>query len=447
MNRQGLDYSKTLQRLARLDTGAVSDALDGLSLEGVALGLRPLTVPRRISGRVVTVELKAGAACRSARHLGTAAIESVRAGDVIVVANGGRTEMAGWGGILSAAAKQKGVAGVVVDGACRDLDEAQALDFPVYAKAGVPVTARGRVVEASYNRPIDVAGLRVNPGDLVIADRSGVVFVPVSRAGEVISKAETIASFEKRLLEKVLAGAFPTSVMDTEYESVLGSGEGKQRISERFTEWKELGTATISDALDRFGIAGQGSGIKPIESGFRLAGFAFTVRMVPLATANETVGDFIDDVPEGNVVVIDNGGKQDATVWGDILTTVAQQRRLGGTVIHGVCRDTARSVELKYPLFSRGNTMRTGKGRVRLEAVNVPVFLGRVSVRPGDIIVGDRDGVVVIPRQREEEVLAAARNIREAEVAIRSTVQRGGRLDRARERLGYHTLQSLRSNC
>src|SRR5207245_7999461 len=107
-----------------------------------------------------------------------------------------------------------------------------------------------------------------------------------------------------------------------------------------------------------------------------------------------SVGDYIDDVPPGDVVVLDNGGRLDATVWGDILTIMAHRRNLGGTVIHGVCRDVDRSLELNYPIFSRGNYMRTGKDRVQADGYNVPVSLGEVRVVPGQLLLGDADGIV-----------------------------------------------------
>jgi len=207
-------------------------------------------------------------------------------------------------------------------------------------------------------------------------------------------------------------------------------------------ELRSHATTTLSDAMDRLGLAGQAFGIVPLDRGFRLAGPAFTARTIPVAAVSGTVGDYIDDVPPGSIVVLDNGGRLDATVWGDILTIMAHRRELGGTVINGVCRDAARSLELGYPIFSRGVYMRTGKGRVQADAVQVPVSLGEVRVEPGDLVVGDADGIVVIPRSRQEEVLAASREISEAEARIRQEIERGSRLDEARRRHRYFQLQS-----
>ncbi len=206
----------------------------------------------------------------------------------------------------------------------------------------------------------------------------------------------------------------------------------------------KLGTTPVSDALDRLGLGGQALGIKPVDRNFILCGRAHTVRNEPMTAGHkgESVGDYIDEVPEGGVVVIDNGGRLDATVWGDILTIMANRNKLGGTVIHGVCRDSTRALALDYPIFSRGTYMRTGKDRVRADAYNEPISLGEVRVLPGDLMLGDGDGIVVIAREHEEAVLKAAQEIDEAEEKIRNEIMKGGRLDAAREKFKYHSLQS-----
>ena len=207
----------------------------------------------------------------------------------------------------------------------------------------------------------------------------------------------------------------------------------------------KLDTSNISDALDRLGIAGQCLGIKPRDPRFRLTGRAFTLLYGPVGKPAGTVGEFIDDVPSGYAIAIDNGGRENATVWGDILTEVAHHRGIAGTVIDGACRDTALCLELGYPVFSRSYSMRTGKDRVQLEGTDVPINLGDARVAPGDILRGDADGVVVIPRQHEFEVLAAAEEIFAREESIRKAIRAGKRLDDARKELGYHHLQTKRS--
>lgn len=208
------------------------------------------------------------------------------------------------------------------------------------------------------------------------------------------------------------------------------------------TSLAEFDTSGLSDAMDRLGIAGQVRGIFPLYESFHLAGRAFTGMYQPVDVAGGTVGDYIDDVPTGSVIMLDNAGRTDVTVWGDILTLVASKRQLAGTVIDGVCRDSRRSRELNYPVFSRGQWMRTGKDRVQLTGLDVPVTIGGVRVRPGDVVVGDGDGVVVVPRERELEVLETVREIEAAEESIRGALLSGLSLVDARRQFGYHGLQT-----
>jgi regulator of RNase E activity RraA len=206
--------------------------------------------------------------------------------------------------------------------------------------------------------------------------------------------------------------------------------------------FRALPTAAVSDALDRLGLPGSAWGVAPLSDGARIAGRAFTVRYVPVGAGGGTVGDFLDDVPPGAVVVIANSGRTDCTVWGDIMTTVALARGIAGTVIDGVCRDVSLALERSYPLFTRGRFMRTGKDRVTVAEVGATVTLCDVQVVPGDVVLGNADGVVVVPRAREVEVLDLARGIEAAEQLILADVRDGLPLKEARSRRGYHALQS-----
>lgn len=203
-----------------------------------------------------------------------------------------------------------------------------------------------------------------------------------------------------------------------------------------------LDTPSVSDALDRLGLVGQCLGIAPLESYVgTIAGPAFTVRYAPAASPPGTVGDFIDDVPAGSVVVIDNGGRADCTVWGDIMTQFSAARGIAATVIDGVCRDVGVALRVGYPLFTRGRFMRTGKDRVQVEAVGDAVAIGGARVSAGDIVVADVNGVVVVPRDRAAEIAALAQSIEAAEAAIRERIADGASLASARQALGYHDLQ------
>jgi regulator of RNase E activity RraA len=204
----------------------------------------------------------------------------------------------------------------------------------------------------------------------------------------------------------------------------------------------KLDTATLSDALDKLGIAGQCHRIQPRSSTFRMTGRAWTLLYGPAGNPPGTVGDYIDDVPPGSVIVLDNGGRENATVWGDILTEIAHRRGIAGTLIDGICRDVALCLELGYPIYSKAHWMRTGKDRVQVEATGVPVNIGDARVAPGDLVRGDADGVVVIPKEHEDAVLDTAEAIEAAENRIREAVRGGMRLDEARRHFKYHQLQT-----
>ncbi|MBY0411898.1 MAG: RraA family protein [Burkholderiaceae bacterium] len=205
----------------------------------------------------------------------------------------------------------------------------------------------------------------------------------------------------------------------------------------------KLDCAALSDALDRSGIAGQCYEISPRDPGFGMAGHAYTVLYRPAGHDEEGfVGDFIDDVPPGSVITIDNRGHDTMGTWGNILTEMAHFRKMAGTVIDGINRDVSLCRELNYPIYSRGHWMRTGKGRIQLAGLQVPVQIGGVTVHPGDLLRGDADGVVVIPRSMREQVLRYAEEISAQENAIRAGIRAGLRMDEARKAHHYHHLQS-----
>ena len=209
-------------RLARLDSCAVSDALDTLGLKGVASGIERLATDRRISGRVVTVKLEAddGRPVAS-RHLGTTAIETAQPGDVIVLEQRTGVDAACWGGNLSLGAQLRGVAGVVIDGPGRDMDEARQYEFPVFARAHTARTARGRIVETGTNVPITVGEVTVSPGDYVVADGSGVAFIASAEIERVLDAAEAIAERERAMVAALRDGTPITQVMGKSYETLL----------------------------------------------------------------------------------------------------------------------------------------------------------------------------------------------------------------------------------
>ncbi len=210
-------------RFEKLSTTNVSDALDALGYKGATYGIRPM-MPNwgKCVGPAVTVKMTAAGETKAKHHLGVKAIEAAEQGDIIIIDNGGRIDTSCWGGILANGAKMKGISGVVIDGACRDLDDCVEIDFPVYARGTVVATARGRIMEEATNVMIQFGGVQVRPGDIVMGDRSGVVIVPQEHIEEVLDKAEALYTKEENMIRDIRNGQ---SMMDVDtkynYEKML----------------------------------------------------------------------------------------------------------------------------------------------------------------------------------------------------------------------------------
>lgn len=207
----------------------------------------------------------------------------------------------------------------------------------------------------------------------------------------------------------------------------------------------QLDVPSVSDAMDRLGIACGLLNIKPVVPGVKMCGQAFTVHYTACGAVKGTVGDFLDDVAPGQVVVIDNGGRIDCTVWGDLMSIYASKNKVAGTLIDGVCRDVPVIRELRYPVFSKGCYMSTGKDRVFADRINEPVTICSRQVLPGDLILADDSGAVVIPFSMAAQVLKIAQEIESAENQIIAYIQSGSTLKDARKKTGYHTLQTRES--
>lgn len=226
---------------------------------------------------------------------------------------------------------------------------------------------------------------------------------------------------------------------------------GIQKPSKKLVEeFKQFSTPHVSDALNRLEIKGGCQEIYPVVFGKKIVGPALTVRKIPADPINPKKGggNYLDIAEEGDVIVIDNGGRTDCTVWGDILTEGSIQKGCAGTVIYGCCRDISRLRELGYPVFSKGTYMQTGKDLTQYESINIPVGISNVLVNPGDIIIGDDSGVVVVPKSIAKEVLEAAKEISKVEAHIVASAAKGLdtedahlTLDEARKKYGYWDLQ------
>lgn len=190
--------------------------------------------------------------------------------------------------------------------------------------------------------------------------------------------------------------------------------------TETLQELKAMGSATIHEAQGQSGA--MASAIKPIDPGFRLAGPAYTIDCRP--DDNLAIHFALTKAKPGDVLVVDAKAFVEAGPWGDVMSFAAQKAGIAGLVIDGAVRDSATVVEMGFPIFCRGLSIK-GTAKNQPGRVQVPIVCGGVAVRPGDIVVGDRDGVVVIKRERTEEVLDLSRKREAKEDSMRKAIDEG----------------------
>lgn len=216
-----MNFALHLERLGKLDTTTVSDALDFLSLPGATVGLRPLWDCPRIVGRASTVQLGPKAGTAPTVHLISPVIAAVASDDRILVIAGGIEGISCWGDILANAAKVKGIRGTVIDGFTRDIEGSESVDYPLFGRGVTMISARNRIVQIASGTPVNVAGVTVREDDYVIADRCGSVFVPAARIEEVLSLGERIMRRQDGMVQAVRAGRSVEEVMhDKEFEAI-----------------------------------------------------------------------------------------------------------------------------------------------------------------------------------------------------------------------------------
>ena len=193
--------------------------------------------------------------------------------------------------------------------------------------------------------------------------------------------------------------------------------------------FRSIPTSTISDILDEMGIDGVVSGLKAVKEGFSLVGPAVTVKEVSGTLGAYTIDDFkiskvIDLAQPGDVLVFDNGGKEIST-FGGLASTAAKLKGIEGVVIDGACRDADTIKELNFPLFSRHVTPRSGKLRLKMLEVNGVIQCAGIRVKPGDILLADQTGILVIPKERAEEVLRIAKKTEAGERNFAEGLKKG----------------------
>jgi len=194
-----------------------------------------------------------------------------------------------------------------------------------------------------------------------------------------------------------------------------------ERVSKRLVEaFKELETAIVSDSMGRSNAMSHD--IKPIWRGARVCGPAVTVQSWP--ADNLTCHKAVEVAEPGDVLVIDGAGYLDASPWGALISLSCQVKGIQGVVIDGGCRDVAEIERMRFPVFARAITPR-GTVKESFGRINYPIKCGGVLVNPGDLILGDEDGVVVVPREKASEILSLSKERVEKEEKLRREILQG----------------------
>lgn len=193
--------------------------------------------------------------------------------------------------------------------------------------------------------------------------------------------------------------------------------------------FEKLSTTNVSDALDALDCRGATYGIRPMMPSWgKMVGRAVTMKMTAsgLTKGKTHLGvKAIEAAQKGDVIVIDNGGRLDTSCWGGILANGAKMKGVSAVAIDGACRDLDDCVDIDFPVYARGTVVATARGRVMEEATNVMIQFGGVQVRPGDVVMGDRSGVVIVPLEVVDEVLTKAEQLYEKEENMIAEI-RGG---------------------
>jgi regulator of RNase E activity RraA len=206
--------------------------------------------------------------------------------------------------------------------------------------------------------------------------------------------------------------------------------------------YEQLYTGAINDVLREFCLVDQAlpPEIHPLRDEMKTCGIAYTIKSSkdPLLSGEmNTRARMLDDMPQNCVCVWDTGGENEAAHWGEIMTAASKARGCRGTVIDGGLRDTVQVLAQQFAVFYKYRTSNGTLSRCRITGYNIPVKIGKVLIYPGDVIFGDIDGVVVVPRKIAWEVLCRAEEIKKGEGEIRSWVDGGMSAVNVVEKGGY----------
>ncbi|MCL9685209.1 isocitrate/isopropylmalate family dehydrogenase [Legionella maioricensis] len=312
-------------------------------------------------------------------------------------------------------------------------------------------------LKGSYFEPVHGSGLRMknnsaNPSAMFLSISMLLDHFGYQKQAKKIIHAVAAVVNKNRFVTYDLGGNATTAEMaNAIIEQCLNSNQDLDMASfsikkdglnmiEQLQKLRSFSSAEISDALDSCGVEGALLDIKPLLQGMKLIGPAYTVQYKPNEEKTSTfknAANYIDSIPAKSVIVIDNNGRSDCTVWGDILTQVALQKDIAGTVVYGAVRDVDAIRTTKYPVFSTAVYMRSGKNRTHKTNEQCPLIINKVTIYPGDIIFADDNGVLVIPQHLVLEIINKADAIKLTENNIKAAIKSGSTLEQARTDYRY----------
>jgi len=223
-------------------------------------------------------------------------------------------------------------------------------------------------------------------------------------------------------------------------EKLIQTREG---ISDKLLQrYEQLYTGAVNDVMREFCLLDQAlpGRIKPLREYTAVAGFAFTVKSAPNAKITgemEYRTQMLDTMKEDDFVVWDTSRDQNATLWGGVMTATAKGKKLKAACIDGGIRDTHQILAADFPVFYEYRISNGSLGRCMISNYQIPIKIGNVTIKPGDVVMGDIDGVLIIPRDIAYEVLLRAEEIKNNEKKIFSWVKNGDSIRTIKERGGY----------
>ena len=208
--------------------------------------------------------------------------------------------------------------------------------------------------------------------------------------------------------------------------------------------FEKLSSTNLSDAMDALGFRGFTFGIHPMQEKWRkVVGPAVTMRMTSAGQTPQKTHlgmNAIASAKPGDVIVIDNGGRMDSSCWGGILANSAKAKGVAATLIDGCVRDLDDCIDVDYPVYAKGTVVCTARGRVMEAETNGMINFAGVQVRPGDIILGDSSGVVVVPAERMDEVLEKAEELWQKEEDMVAQIRQGADILSVDEKFAYNKM-------